>query len=556
MNRIKKILLVVVLSIILCHLHAQVYNERTGVPIYSEVNEEIFPDGWKTDEIAPKAVSLDALELERSFKVINNALDKYPIGLIKNNLKGVYLLKTIEFYGQEYGGTNSDDMVYIANEGIDAGYTDNYIETTFHHEFSSILLRNYPDFLNVENWTRINTLPYGEGGVQALKDSTDSQDFDSKYNSNGFLNEYATSSFENDFNTFAENLFNPSDEFYKSIKEYPKLKQKLELILEFFFALDKTLTRDYFIKSDIKAPTPEFSQGKEDLDKNRVIDLYKRLYLSSEIKTMIWNGNVSNCDCGTLSSDIYTKAENRINFFRVVTGLKPVKLNPKFNSMAQAAALLIKANNQLTHNPSNNMKCFSESAFNGCSKSCLGFTDFENFASTAFITAFIWDFGESNYYVGHRRWMLYSKLAEFGYGATDNSEALLTVDGVSYDSIPTPEYIAYPWEGYVPVNLIFPKWSFSIPENKTVDFSQTTITMANLEGVEIQVVKLEEYKNFLDHTLVWIAKGLFSENDINYGENHLEENGYLMIPIKVFIENVKVDGKMRSYQYWVEPIKI
>ena len=84
--------------------------------------------------------------------------------------------------------------------------------------------------------------------------------------------------------------------------------------------------------------------------------------------------------------------------------------------------------------------------------------------------------------MGHRKWILYTKLIEFGYGATDKCEALLTSDGVSYDSVYYPEFIAYPWNGYVPANLIFPKWSFSIPQDKIVDFSQTTISMCDGQG--------------------------------------------------------------------------
>ncbi|MBA4058029.1 MAG: hypothetical protein C0490_25150 [Marivirga sp.] len=284
--------------------------------------------------------------------------------------------------------------------------------------------------------------------------------------------------------------------------------------------------------------------------------MYIRFYQSSQIGSIKWNGKVGRCACGQLQDDVYKKAEDRVNFFRMATGLQPVKLNPEFNLEAQKAALLIKANHKLTHYPTKGMKCFDDLAYNGCKKSCLGFTDFKNFPNTSFITGFIQDYGSANFSVGHRKWILYSKLVEFGYGATDDSEALLTVDGVSHDSIPLPEFIAYPWAGYVPIDLIFPAWSFSIPQARTVDFSQTRISMFDIDGNELKSVKLKERKNFLDHTIVWTAKGMFSDHEIQYGLTRLEEKGFLNKRIKVIIQNVRIDGLTRDFEYFVEPIKI
>jgi len=312
------------------------------------------------------------------------------------------------------------------------------------------------------------------------------------------------------------------------------------IILLFFFAFNFTAK----------------AQTQKHLTKKETVELYKKLYQTSEIDSIIWNGNKQKCICGTLNNEIYKKAENRINFFRTVNGLNKVKLNPKLNQEAQNAALLVLANNQLTHYPARSMKCYSESASNGCVKSCLGFSDFKNFPATGFITSFIWDFGQANYFVGHRKWILYSKLIEFGYGATNKSEAILTADGISYDSVDLPEYVAYPWNGYVPINLIFPKWSFSIPENKKVDFSKTIITMTDQNGKSLKLNKLEIYPNYLDHTIVWTATDIFSTYDISYGINNLEKNGFLNKKITVRIKNVKVDGEIKNYEYIVEPIKI
>jgi hypothetical protein len=299
-----------------------------------------------------------------------------------------------------------------------------------------------------------------------------------------------------------------------------------------------------------------FAQQALPLSKEKVIELYKNLYVTSEVDSIVWNGNAKKCECGKLEKEIYSKATDRVNFFRQVCGLDAIGISEELNKEAQDAALLIKANNQLTHAPSKSMKCYSESAANGCERSCLGFTDYKYFPFTSFITGFMKDYGASNYFVGHRKWILYTKLEKFGYGATNNTEALQTVNGVSYSKFLGLDFIPYPWNGYVPVDFIFPKWSFSIPENKEVDFSRTAISMTDHNGKAIALKKLKEYKNYLDHTIVWEATGLFSEDSIKYGNNELEENGYLNKKIKVRIRGVKVDGKTMNYEYFVIPFKV
>ena len=297
-----------------------------------------------------------------------------------------------------------------------------------------------------------------------------------------------------------------------------------------------------------------FAQNLKPLSKDSMLELYNSYYLSSEIKSMPWNGSLNGCKCGSLDSSIYSKATARINFFRQIYGLGPVKMNAASNKKAQAAALLSKANEELTHNPTKTAKCYSKDADEGCQGSCLSFTDFNSY-QPGFLTGFMQDYGDENYFIGHRRWMLYSKLVEVGYGATDNAEALYTVGGVSFDDLEVPDCVPYPWPGAVPENLIFPKWSFSIPDKYKVDFSQAIVTMKTEGGQVINLEILEVLENYLDHTLVWSAKGMFDYSD---GEPYMttELDDYIDKKIKVSIKNVMVDGKKKNYDYYVMPVRI
>jgi HD-GYP domain-containing protein (c-di-GMP phosphodiesterase class II) len=210
----------------------------------------IFPSSWYGSGIDAKAESLSPGEVERSKSIIVTALDKYPTPLLKNNLKSVYVLKSMSFYGVNYGGTNlPPDIVYIANDGVSMGYTDIVIEKTFHHEFSSVLKYNYG--FDETAWRQVNPAGFiyfdeATGGAGAIKAGKASQTFDSKEHEMGFLYEYAESTLENDLNSFAENIFIGEESFFNIVESYDKLKLKLDLTVAFYNSLDPVFTIDYF----------------------------------------------------------------------------------------------------------------------------------------------------------------------------------------------------------------------------------------------------------------------------------------------------------------------
>ena len=79
------------------------------------------------------------------------------------------------------------------------------------------------------------------------------------------------------------------------------------------------------------------------LSKERTIKLYDSLYVTSEIDTIVWNGNLSKCNPGSLSTEIYIKAENRINFFRLANGLNEIQNNTELNKDAQKCCFVSKS---------------------------------------------------------------------------------------------------------------------------------------------------------------------------------------------------------------------
>ncbi len=226
----------------------RITDSRSGIPVIFTVDENVFPHSWTQSPINGYCEHLDADERERSGKIMLRALAKYPVSLLKRSLVRVYVLKVLEFYGQGYGGTNSNDVVYVANSGRSDGYTDDYIERVFHAEYSSILLRKYRNSFEEALWKKANGagVVYGTSGVDALRTGKTGQEFDPALNELGILDEYSLSDVENDFNAYAQNIFHPRPGFWELVDTYPAVKRKLLLIIAFYARLDSLFTERYF----------------------------------------------------------------------------------------------------------------------------------------------------------------------------------------------------------------------------------------------------------------------------------------------------------------------
>lgn len=225
-------------------------DARTGITISFITDAEMYPESWRGGAIKGEATSLAETEYERSKSIVNNALNKYPVEVLTEHIKKVYVLDEIRFYGLRYGGTNSLDAVYISNRGLNSGYTDRYVEQLFHAEFSSILLRNLSYHLNQTTWEACNdeSFTYGGSGMEAIKNKKAGEDFDPDFHRLGLLNQYASSNFENDVNSFAKNIFNPKPGFWDAIDQYPRIQCKIQLIISFYSQIDPSFNEEYFKK--------------------------------------------------------------------------------------------------------------------------------------------------------------------------------------------------------------------------------------------------------------------------------------------------------------------
>ncbi len=286
-------------------------------------------------------------------------------------------------------------------------------------------------------------------------------------------------------------------------------------------------------------------EGSVDVQsKASVTDYFNTFYLNQSVSTD-WNGNLATCNYGSTSAAFRESVMRRINYYRVMAGIPPLNnLYDVYNQKAQAAAALMSINDALNHTPPSSWTCYSQLAYDGASSSNLALGAY----GLGAISLYMQDPGDGNGAVGHRRWILYPQTQEMGSGDIPShdgywsSNALVVFDSHLWE--PRPEtrdgFVAWPPAGYVPYQVVYPRWSFSYPG---ADFSTASVSMIK-NGQSVSSIKLETVVNgYGENTLVWIPFGLSPWQ--SWPVPSADE------VYQVTISQVKINGVNQTFQYQV-----
>lgn len=92
---------------------AKAIEKKFGVQIaYDYDASAFFPKQWLEAPISAEGSQIALTEVERMLPIIDRFLSSYPEAVLKKNLKAIYLLNELKFYGKSYGGTNSNTAIY------------------------------------------------------------------------------------------------------------------------------------------------------------------------------------------------------------------------------------------------------------------------------------------------------------------------------------------------------------------------------------------------------------------------------------------------------------
>ncbi len=288
-------------------------------------------------------------------------------------------------------------------------------------------------------------------------------------------------------------------------------------------------------------------------DRQDVRQLYNTVYLASNGIKAEWTGNVESCDAGMTSDEYNNAILQRINYFRSMSGVDAnIRFNDDMNRKARAAALIMSANQALSHHPPDSWACYSTDGDEGAGQSNLGLGTHGYEA----ITLLMKDPGSNNIAVGHRRWIYYPQTKVMGTGdivpssfSPGSAHASIVQDKNLFATRPSTRdgFVSWPPPGFVPYQLVFPRWSLSYAN---ADFSEATVSMTNKQGDHIDVDVIFRSKppslKFISapaKTITWEpavnADVVASGNDVEYN---------------VTVDNVVLNGVTQTFQYTVTAI--
>ncbi len=288
-------------------------------------------------------------------------------------------------------------------------------------------------------------------------------------------------------------------------------------------------------------PTATLADGLtvDNLNRAPSAAFFQEHYRASEGVAISWNGGYSQCKAGSTAVEYREAVVHRINYFRAMAGVPAnVVLDETMNAAAQKAALMMAANGKVSHSPDQEWYCYSEEGDRAAGSSNL----YAGVWGPRAIDGYIDDPGELNYHVPHRRWLLYPRTRVMGTGDVPGRSGFLGANALLVwgpRSRIRPQtrdgFVAWPPPGYVPYQVVYPRWSFSY---EGADFRQASIAMSRgEEGIYLSVMPLAE--GYGENTVVW-------QPEIPVGVAPQRDQWYT-----VSIYDVEIGGVSHDFAYTV-----
>jgi uncharacterized protein YkwD len=240
--------------------------------------------------------------------------------------------------------------------------------------------------------------------------------------------------------------------------------------------------------------------------RSSVANAYNTIYVATGNVPTGWNGSTSPCNPGTTSVAYRDATLDRLNFFRALAGLPGnVTFSASWDSVGQQTALIMAAQNSLSHSPPTNWACYTAAGATGAGESNLAL----GAGGAEALKLYMDDPGGGNQVVGHRRWILYPPQANMGTGTAGSgtrANALHVFGSGVWGSRPaTPNGVAWPSIGYFPYQLLpwggsSGRWSYS---RNGANFANATVSVTVNGVTQTPTVVSRTDNGFGDNTIVW-----------------------------------------------------
>jgi len=184
-----------------------------------------------------------------------------------------------------------------------------------------------------------------------------------------------------------------------------------------------------------------------------------------------WTGNVASCTPGDMGATAHANAMRLVNLYRWLAALPPVTTDPTHDASDQACALMMRANNMISHMPDSTWTCYTADGATGASNSNVS-----SGPAVSSVDLYMIDPGNATT-IGHRRLVLSNSLGPIGIGGTDKASCMWTLSGTGKAG---KQWMAWPAAGVIPLQAVVQARGMSVDSTGWTVMSDS-INLANAQ---------------------------------------------------------------------------
>ena len=188
-----------------------------------------------------------------------------------------------------------------------------------------------------------------------------------------------------------------------------------------------------------------------------------------------WTGDVASCNAGDIGDQARANALRLVNLYRWLAALPAVVTDPARDMQDQQCALMMRANNMISHTPPTSWTCYTQAGADAADSSNVS-----SGPAVSSVDGYMIDPGNATT-IGHRRWILSNSLGPIGIGGTDRASCMWTLDGTGKAN---KAWTAWPAPGVIPLQALTPA------RGTGVDSTGWTVQSdsINLAGAQVTVM--------------------------------------------------------------------
>ena len=217
------------------------------------------------------------------------------------------------------------------------------------------------------------------------------------------------------------------------------------------------------------------SAGGDDGDRSPTATCARWNADTANLSEGTWSGSVDACTVGDISAEGRANALRMVNLMRWLADLPAVTTDDTSNQQAQACALMMTANDDLSHSPPMSWECYSAAGATGA-----GSGNISSAPGVESVLMYMVDPGNPTT-LGHRRWILSNELGPIGLGSAGagNASCMRVFGGKGKAN---KAWMAWPPPG------AFPLQAYKDRYNRVLDDTGWSIqSELNLSNVQVTV---------------------------------------------------------------------